>query len=190
MNHSYGEEDEYDPIADALSREHLEAIGYLTAAASMLESALAEMIHFCLELNDERGEIITAQLMFQARTHMLGTLLSRMPNSPDKTELQRIYDGLDAIKRDRNAIVHASWRSRDHNNRATVRRVSARGKLTTTLSSFTPSQIMDMARTADYAYRDLVIWLNNAAASRFLKNWEEKRNERANKQGRPQDGLS
>ena len=61
------DEDAFDPVGDARAPEHLQAIGYITAASSILESVMDEAIWYLASVTDRVGKIVTAQLNFTAR---------------------------------------------------------------------------------------------------------------------------
>jgi hypothetical protein len=162
-----GGEDDVDPVGDALTSEHLEAIGYITAASSILESVMDEAIWYLVGAADR---VITAHLNFTARLNMLRTLADEVITEPIfKDDLDHIIGRLEKSQEYRNEIVHAKWRDSTGGQIAVYETVKARKKLTSTATLLTAAQIRERAQFIDFTVRDLSMFVANKPAnqSRF-----------------------
>jgi hypothetical protein len=162
-----GDEGYFDPIRDALTPEHLQAIGYVAAASSILESVMDEAIWHFADVSDQVGKIITAQLGFTARLNMLRSLADAViTDAIFKDELDRIIKRLESVQAYRNDIVHARWRGANERQTAVFEKITARKKLTSTLTSKTVAQIEEHAGHIDFVVRDLSLFVANQVINR------------------------
>jgi hypothetical protein len=169
-----GEEDDFDPVGDALGPEHLQAIGYITAASSILESVMDEAIWYLASVTDRVGKIVTAQLYFTARLNMLRALADEvMIDAIFKDQLDGIIERLQKVQGYRNDIVHAKWRDSKGHQTAVYEKVKAREKLTSTVTSLTAAEIMERAQFIDFVMRDLSMFVINQKINRAF-SWRRK----------------
>jgi hypothetical protein len=163
------DEDYFDPIADALSGEHLSAIGYLTAASSILETVMDEVIVFLIGTNDRVGDILTSRLNFQARIDLIRTLADeRLSDQIAKDLLDHLLERIEGAQKERNEIVHARWRETKDPALAVAKKITAKRKLQTTISKWTAVEIHRRAEQIDFVMRDLSIWITNLQINRSL----------------------
>jgi hypothetical protein len=105
------------------------AIGLVALNFAELEDSIAEMIAKALEVQQEIGQIIVAEMSFKNRVHLLGSLLRRVNTDPrlnvgHVNSLEMISELVAQCFRAeelRNQVMHSSWQ-RNYPDSGKVRR--------------------------------------------------------------------
>ena len=130
-----------------------EAIGDVTICFADLEDQLSTSISFVLQRGDEVGRIVTAELAFKNKTHLLASLFKATRSDSDNLgrldELLGLCCDAEAL---RNQIVHSSWRTGLAGEPALRRKYTAKRDhgLKKNEETLTPVQIHEIALHCGY----------------------------------------
>jgi hypothetical protein len=91
-------------------KDHLAAIGLITINFAMLESTIASGVWLLLELDQKRGQIITAELSFRGLVALFSSLYREKTNDSTKLEeLDALVKKVMGTEEKRNIISHSLW---------------------------------------------------------------------------------
>ena len=108
------------------------AIGRIVVHFSMLEEAISDAIAMILEVDEETGKILTSEVSFQQKMHMLASLVEHVTpqtqfNSGDIDQL-KLFDDLSTLcfkcAELRNRVVHSNWDGPFYYGQTVLRRKS------------------------------------------------------------------
>jgi hypothetical protein len=87
-----------------------EAIGFVTMNFAELDDRLSRSIAFLIGNTEEVGAIITAELAFKQKLHVLSSLFrSVRPGSAYHAQMDELLGRLKAAEGLRNQVTHSSW---------------------------------------------------------------------------------
>ena len=89
---------------------HEKLVGRVAIEWARLEHMLNEILWSCLQLSFEDGRTLTGRADTTTRIALLRTIAPRHLTNEDKLEALLVaLDTIDAVRDDRNFIVHGSW---------------------------------------------------------------------------------
>jgi hypothetical protein len=102
-------------ISDISSRdEHLKAIGLITVNFALLENQIAFAIWFLIGLDQQTGQIITAELSLKGLVALFCSLYRNKTNDPSAiNELNDLMKKVTQAEEKRNVIMHSVWAAGD-----------------------------------------------------------------------------
>jgi hypothetical protein len=147
--------------------EYLAEIGRVTTRWAMLESVL----DICLTLlagktvSDPRSAIIFNHMAFPMKLDVMGALVSElMPAYPELSGFPAVHQLLKQAQEKRNAIAHSKW-SRDDTGQVQISRLTARGKLKTSVEPISVAEIRTAADLITKTAHDLYILVSKAGTT-------------------------
>lgn len=144
-------------------KETNDAIGQVIINFSKLEEVMSERIMCMLDLNDNTGHIICAELSFKQKLHIFSSLVQELESEchfnlgphPLKEVLKELINVCKQAEDMRNTIVHSSWiYSREKQDWAQRKKVSAKLKrgLAIAVEPMDSGKILDIADYICYAW--------------------------------------
>jgi hypothetical protein len=148
--------------------EYLTEIGRVTTRWAMLES----VIDLCLTLLignrefDVRSAIIFNHMAFPMRIDVMGALVSQLlPDYSGLAEFPTVHQLLKQAQEKRNLIAHSKWGVDEQTGQVTVSRLTARGKLKTSIVPISVAEITAAADLIAKAAHDLLVLVVNAGTT-------------------------
>jgi hypothetical protein len=103
--------------------DHLaEALGTATISFAALDDDVSNAISFLLQRGVEVGRVVTAELSFKNKLHLLGSLFRHAaPKSANVERMRELLGLFLKIEAVRNQVIHSSW-IRDFDSAERIRR--------------------------------------------------------------------
>ena len=99
-------------LLKGLTKDDLAILGEIAVSMSSLEHMTQAAIWVLLNLDEDRGLLITGPLQLNQKTELLRGLAKKLPPE-DSSTLSNIISDIDRVRPERNRKLHALWR---HNN--------------------------------------------------------------------------
>lgn len=148
--------------------EYLTEIGRVTTRWAMLES----VIDLCLTLLsgnrefDLRSAIIFNHMAFPMRLDVMGTLVDRLlPDYSGLSGFPTVLQSLKQAQEKRNSIAHSKWGVDEQTSQVHISRLTARGKLKTSIVPISVAEISAVADLIAKAVHDLYVLVVNAGTT-------------------------
>jgi hypothetical protein len=156
-----------DKLPD-IPNEYLTEIGRVTTRWAMLES----VIDLCLmrladkEVLDPRSLIIFNHMAFPMKLDVMGALVSELtPGYPALSGFPTVHQSLKQAQEKRNFIAHSKWGTDEKTGEVQISRLTARGKLKTSITPITVTEIKAAADLIAKAAQDLYVLVIKAGTT-------------------------
>ena len=103
-------------------------VGYFLQAWSVLEANMNEAITEALDLNSLQGAIVTKNIQFRDKIHILKALVELQ--GLEVTDHKKTLETISTLSHDRNTVAHEMFLADDHGDGVRFIVTKARGKLT------------------------------------------------------------
>jgi hypothetical protein len=140
-------------IATPLSDAHLRAIGLVAWRWSVAEHLLEIMIWKLLGVERETGLGVTTHMRFESRLNAIKSILAGEEIS---ARITSAIDALDALRNDRNSVIHNLWHGDEPSSAVSGHKVSARGKVSEKVTVWSAEDIVELADAIEEAVSDVV----------------------------------
>lgn len=137
-------------ISSVSTREnHLKAIGLITVNFAILENEIAFAIWFLLGLDQQVGQIITAEQSFKNLAALFSSLYRNKTNDPKAIEeLNKLMKKVTQVEEKRNKIMHSVWAEGD--THVSITRFKTTAKISKGLTNqFEQITVEDLNKIAD-----------------------------------------
>jgi hypothetical protein len=148
--------------------EYLIEIGRVSTRWGILEST----IDLCLmnlagkDILDPRSLIIFNHMAFPMKIDVMGALVSQLqPTYPDLSGFPPVLQLLKQAQEQRNRVVHSKWGSDEPGGQVTISRLTARGKLKTSVTPISVEEVRAAADLITKAAHDLYILVVKAGTT-------------------------
>jgi len=148
--------------------EYLTEIGRVTTRWAMLES----VVDLCLtrlagkDILDARSAIIFNHMAFPMKLDVMGALVSELlPNYPELSGFPTVHQLLKQAQEKRNSIAHSKWGTDEQTGKVQISRLTARGKLKTSITPISVSEIRTAADLIEKAAHDLYVLVVKAGTT-------------------------
>lgn len=149
-----------------MPRVHAAALGRVVSRWSVVEDYCRLMIHCLLDIEGEHGHAVTAEMPFLQRMNVISALTHCIRDHDLLDHWEDICQIADAVRTQRNDVVHAQWQVAGADN--ILSRTKARGRVTFRSEAIPTKQLAEL-ETAITDLIDDFAWFQHQLAVRGFK---------------------
>jgi hypothetical protein len=157
-----------DALDPDIPADYLTEVGRVTTRWAILESVIdLSLMRFAgKELTDPRSLIIFNHMAFPMKLDVMNALVSELlPGYPALSEFPAVHQALKQAQEKRNLIAHSKWGIDEKTGQVHISRLTARGKLKTSVTPITVAEIKAAADLITNAAQSLYFILVKAGTT-------------------------